>query len=402
MANEIEKVDPDTGELMTVTEGNAPLAVQLAQAELNQAVTTARAFPRSITKAVQNIMSLATLDEESAMECVYALPRAGKPIKGASVRFAEIVASQWGNCHTASRVVDVDRFEKVIVAEGVFHDLETGLRRTAQIRRRISDKHGRIFTDDMIAVTGNAAASIAMREAILKGIPKAVWRAAYERCESVIAGNIKTLVVRRDDAIKAFAAWGVKPEQIFAALDVGGIDDVGLDELATLIAIHKAIKSEEQKVEDYFPAHSDGARATEAAKGTAAKLGKIADQGKAAKDEKKSAKKEGGDEQGATPKGEGKGKSKEGEKAADREEADQGDDQRQSEAEDEEGADDGGGAGGGSDAGITDAELEAAFKRGHAAHGKEMSRRAIPQELRDSKPLAEAWVRGWDEANNAE
>jgi hypothetical protein len=412
VANEIEKVDPHTGEIMTMTE-NQPLAVQMAQAELNQAVTTAKAFPRSITKAVDNIMTLATLDDESAAECVYALPRGGKPIKGPSVRFAEIVASQWGNCHTGSRVVAVDKFEKVVIAEGVFMDLETGMKRTAQIRRRIVDRHGRLFNDDMIIVTGNAASSIAMREAILKGIPKAVWRKAYDRCEGVIAGDIKTLAVRREDAFKAFAVWGVKPDQIYAALEIGGLDDLGLDELATLTSIHKAVKNGEQKVEDYFPAKADQSQAADAAKGTAAKLGKIAEQGNGKQEQPK-------DVKGAGKKGQDEGKAAEG---AGRKEddasgdgeggedaggssGDEGDsfpgDTEISDAGGGDGSGSGGndGAGEGDEAPITDADIEAAYQRGVKAKQAGMARKAMPPEWRSEgfEALADAWARGWQDS----
>ncbi|WP_336801754.1 hypothetical protein [Kaistia sp. MMO-174] len=385
MAQDIEKIDPETGEVILFTETAQPLAVQLAQAELNQAVTTAKAFPRSITQAVQNIMSLATLDEEAAKESVYALPRGGKPIKGPSIRFAEIVASQWGNCHTGSRIVAVDRFEKVVIAEGVFLDLETGMKRTAQIRRRISDKNGRIFNDDMITVTGNAAASIAMREAILKGIPKAVWRKAYERCEGVIAGDIKTLAVRRDDAIKAFAVWGVKPEQIFAALEVGGLDDVGLDQLATLTAMHKAIKGGEQKVEDYFPAKVEGDKAVEAAKGTAAKLGKIAEGAASANRDDSAEHKKPAAGSGRTTT----------HNAAEAEQAQisSGEDRRSP----DDGPTDDEGAAGAEPRTFTDAEIEGAFQRGEEAKAKGMSRKALPPEWKAEgfEPLADAWVRGF-------
>lgn len=409
MANELERMDPNTGEIMTMTESAQPLAVQMAQAELNQAVTTAKAFPRSVKRVVNTIMELATIDEETAEESVYALPRGGKPIRGPSIRFAEIVASQWGNCHTGSRIVAVDRFEKVVIAEGVFLDLETGMKRTAQIRRKISDKHGRIFNDDMITVTGNAAASIAMREAILKGIPKAVWRRAYEHCERVLAGDVATLNVRREKATAAFAAWGVKPEQIFAALEIEGIDNIGLDEIATLTAMHKAIKSGEQKVEDYFPAHSDGAKATEAAKGTAAKLGKIAEQGKPTGGGKPAAKAENkqearaANEPGGKAKGEGEGEADRGAGGEARPGTDAG--------EDAGGAEDaGGGDGGGSDGAgdaeggeaseaFTDQQFEEAFQRGAEAKRKGMSRKALPGEWRAEgfEPLADAWVRGFTE-----
>lgn len=233
--------------------GNQSLAVSLARAEVDQQIATARAMPRSISRAVANILTLATLDEESAEECVYALPRGGKPIKGPSVRMAEIIASQWGNCRVGARVVHVDRFEKYVEAEGVFHDLETNAATTARIRRRISDKRGKLFNEDMIVVTGNAACAIAKRNAILGAVPKAVWRKAYTAVEGVLSGEQKTLAERRDIAISRFGAFGVTAEQIFAALGVEGLEDVTLEHLSTLTGMRSALKSGESTVEEMFP-----------------------------------------------------------------------------------------------------------------------------------------------------
>ena len=161
--------DPKTGE--PITHMPAPtLAMSLARAEIDQQIATAHAYPRSIDRAKKNILTLATLDEETAEECIYALPRGGKPIKGPSARFSEIIASQWGNCRVAARVTHVDRTEKFVEAEGVFHDLETNTAWSAKVRRRISDKHGKLLSDDMIIVTGNAACSIAKRNAVLTGV----------------------------------------------------------------------------------------------------------------------------------------------------------------------------------------------------------------------------------------
>lgn len=230
------------------------LAVSLAIAEVDQQVTTAHAYPRSVEVAMKHIMSLATLDEQTAQECIYALPRAGKAIKGPSIRLAEVIQGQWGNNRVGTRIVHVDRIEKYVEAEGVFHDLETNSATTARVRRRISDSKGRLFNDDMIIVTGNAASAIAKRNAILAGVPKAVWRRAYAAVEQVLVGDVKTLVERRGEALKAFAAFGIKPEQIYAALDVEGLDDIGLDHMATLIGMHSALKSGEESVETMFPA----------------------------------------------------------------------------------------------------------------------------------------------------
>ena len=241
------------------------LAVALARAEVDQQVTTARAYPRSVTKALNNITQLATLDEETAAECMYALPRAGKNITGPSIRLAEIIASQWGNARCGTRIVYVDRVEKFIEAEGVFHDLETNMATTARVRRRISDRNGALFNDDMVIVTGNAASSIAKRNAITGGVPRVVWRGAYAAVQRVVRGEQKTLVERRDGVMSTFQKIGVSPPQIFAALDVAGVGDIGLDHLVTLTAMRSALVNGESTIDEMFPAAPAKAAAPEAA-----------------------------------------------------------------------------------------------------------------------------------------
>lgn len=231
---------------------DASLAVGLSRAEIDTQISTARRFPRNLTQVRARLLSLVTLDEETAEECMYALPRGGKPIKGPSIRFAEALQSAYGNCRTAARVVFVDRVEKVVIAEGIFHDLETNAAKRGEVRRRIVDKKGRLFNDDMIAVTGNAAGSIALRNAILGGIPKAVWRAAYGEALKVIAGDVKTLSENRGKALKAFAQFGITPEQVFTALGVAGELDITLDLMPTLRGMYATLKNGESTVEEMF------------------------------------------------------------------------------------------------------------------------------------------------------
>lgn len=224
----------------------------IVKAELDTSIATARANPRSIHNASNAITSLATLDEKTCEENIYAMPRAGKPIRGPSIRFAEIVAQNWGNCRVDAAVVNIDRVNKVVSAQAIFHDLESNVATRQTVNRRISDKRGRLFSDDMIVTTGNAACSIARRNAILSGVPKAIWRKAYEASEKVVAGDVKTLATRREAAVKAFAAFGVKPEQIFAVLECNSIEDVTLDDLLTLQSMYAQIKNGEGTVEEMF------------------------------------------------------------------------------------------------------------------------------------------------------
>jgi len=243
------------------------MVATMVRAELDTQIATARQYPRDPKMARKSIMDNAIMDEQSATECMYAMPRAGKPIRGPSVRLAEIIHQAWGNCRVEARVIDTDRVNKIITAEATFHDLQTNSAMRSVVQRRISDKRGRLYNDDMIVTTGNAACAIARRNAILAGVPKGIWRPAYEAAEQYVAGDIKTLSERRAAAIKAFATYGVTPEQIYATLDVDSVEDISLDDILTLQAMFAALKNKESTVEELFDARrTAGARSFDVVK----------------------------------------------------------------------------------------------------------------------------------------
>ncbi|MGY4224415.1 hypothetical protein ACVMIH_001776 [Bradyrhizobium sp. USDA 4503] len=239
----------------------------MLRAEIDGQIATAKMYPRNVSRAIGNIKSLATLDEETAAESLYALVRkkkqqnrgggdstdtANAAIEGPSIRLAEIAAQCWGNCRIEAHVVTVNKKDKYVEAVGTFHDLETNMASTATVRRRISTSSGNLFSEDMITVTGNAACSIAKRNAILAGIPRGVYRPAYHAAREVVAGTTATLSQNRDKAIKAFATFGVTPDQIFEALDVNGEADIRLEHIATLRGMFMSIKNGEATVEEMF------------------------------------------------------------------------------------------------------------------------------------------------------
>ena len=77
------------------------------KAAIDTQVATAKAYPRDIIRAKNNSIALATINEEVAQSCSYAVPRAGKPITGPSVHLARILAQQYGNIRAESRVVEI-------------------------------------------------------------------------------------------------------------------------------------------------------------------------------------------------------------------------------------------------------------------------------------------------------
>ena len=224
----------------------------LNRSEIDQQIATAHRFPRNISKFRREALQMVTLNESVAEQCIYALPRDGKTIEGPSARFAEVVASAWGNCRAGARVVD-DRGE-FVVAQGVFHDLERNVAITYEVQRRVVDRQGKRFKADMIGVTANAACSIALRNAVLKGVPKAFWDDMYAEARKVVMGDVKTLANRRADAVALFQRFGVTVEQLCAKLEVAGVEDISLEHLVTLRGLVTAIKEGDTTVEEAFGA----------------------------------------------------------------------------------------------------------------------------------------------------
>lgn len=214
--------------------------VAINRAEIDGQIATARAFPRSVSGFMREATELVTLTADMAEACIYALPRDGKTVAGPSARFAEVIQHSFGNNRGGARVVAQDG--EFITAQGVYHDLEKNVQVTMEVQRRITDKNGRKFKADMIGVTGNAAASIAHRNAVLKGIPKALWLPIYEAARKVAVGDVTTLVERRAHALGWFQNVNVTPAMICAKLGIEGVDDIGLPELETLVGLRTAIR----------------------------------------------------------------------------------------------------------------------------------------------------------------
>lgn len=232
---------------MSVESGTVAL---LNKSEIDMQVTTAHRYPRSIKRFRDEAYQMVTLNESIAESCIYALPRDGKVIEGPSARFAEVVASAWGNCRAGARVVN-DQGD-FVTAQGVFHDLERNVAITYEVQRRITNSKGQRYKPDMIGVTANAACSVALRNAILKGVPKAFWDDMYQAARKTVMGDVQTLANRRASAIKAFQSFGISEAQILAKLEVAGVEDITLEHLVTLRGLLTAIKEGDTTPEQAF------------------------------------------------------------------------------------------------------------------------------------------------------
>lgn len=228
------------------------LAVDLERANIDQLIATAHKFPRSVARFVNAIDEMACYNEEAAQNCVYSLPRGGKPIIGPSIGFANILAQAWGNNRIGARITYVDRKDKVVMAEGAFLDLQTNSQSIAPVQRRIVDKNGRIYNDDMIIVTGQAAASIARRNSILHAIPRALWIPAFNNALRIVRGDASTFAEHKAKALESFHLFGVKAELVYGALGIKGEPDLTLDHIAAMRGMFAALRDGSETVETMF------------------------------------------------------------------------------------------------------------------------------------------------------
>jgi hypothetical protein len=219
--------------------------------EIDMQIATAKQYPRSIQKVKSEALTMATVDDATAASMSYALPRGGKNITGPSVRLAEIFAIAWGNLRAETRIGEAQG--DFIAAEAVCWDLEKNVAIKAETRRRIVDKYGKRYKPDMIMTTGNAAASIALRNAIFHIIPRAYVDSVAAQAERVALGDAKNMTVVRQQHFALFHRFGVTDEQILLRMGRESIEDITVSDIKILRGYFTAIKEEGEDVTTIFP-----------------------------------------------------------------------------------------------------------------------------------------------------
>jgi hypothetical protein len=245
----------EQGEVFSLAPINAIESV--SRAEIDQQISTAKRYPRKLTEVKQEMVEMATLDEETAASCFYSLPRGGKNIQGPSIRLAEIALSCYGNIRAGTRIIEtvVDGSSPYVAIQAVCHDLQKNIAVMIEKRRRIVGKKskGGIIDDDDINLAANAGSAIAFRDAMFKVIPGILLRPVYEAARKVAIGDAKTLSDRRVRAVEAFQKMGVSADRVLSSIGKTKIDEVTLEDLETLIGTFTAIKEGSTTIENAFP-----------------------------------------------------------------------------------------------------------------------------------------------------
>jgi hypothetical protein len=238
---------------ITIIELDPTELYQQDKAQIDIGIATAKKYPRNVKRSMENAITIATIDKETAKTCNYALPRAGKTITGPSVHLATIVFQEWGNMRAESKVVNID--SKHVTSQATAFDLEKNIAIRVEVKRSIVTKNGRM-SDDMITVTGNAGNSIAFRNAVLKVIPRQVVDKVYKAALDKITGDVsdatKLLNLRKEVFDKLRDDYTVTEREILDTIGKASISNITQTDLVTIIGLGQAIKDGDTTIEEAF------------------------------------------------------------------------------------------------------------------------------------------------------
>ena len=241
------------------------------RSEIESQVAVAKRNPRSIKRFLDTAITTATINSAVAKSCMYSLPRGGKQVSGPSIRLAEIMSSSYQNLRIQTQVVDVD--DRFVTVVGTCLDTENNIGVSIEVKRRITDKNGRVYNEDMIQVTAAAASAIARRNAIFAVIPNAFRDVVFEAAKEVACGRGESFEQTRNQWLDYFVGLGIGLPRILAAIDVRGADDITMEHVAVFMGLDNRYR-EGEDIQALFPI-------VETAKPAGSKTSEVADKLKA-------------------------------------------------------------------------------------------------------------------------
>ncbi|WP_412464248.1 hypothetical protein [Flavobacterium mekongense] len=232
---------------------NTDVLYQQDKAQVDIQISTAKQYPRNITRSVENMIAIVTIDQRTAESCTYAVPRGGKVITGPSVHLAKIIAQNWKNLRIENRVIEIG--PRQLTSQGICWDLENNIAIKTEVKRSIMTKNGRM-NDDLITVTGNAANSIALRNAVFSVVPRGVVDKVYNEALKMITGDLSDetkLIKRRKQVVDALKdSFEITEEEILKSVGKSSINHLTADNIAVLIGFGTSIKNGDATVETIF------------------------------------------------------------------------------------------------------------------------------------------------------
>lgn len=252
MSDDFEMVEIQ--DLSTTTNGLQ--VYQQDKALIDMQIATAKQYPRRLGSVINNAIAIVTMDKETAEKCNYALKKGGKLITGPSVHLARIIAKQMGNMRVEQSVIGAD--DTHVTVSATCFDLERNYAVRTIMRKSVVGSSGR-YSEDMIVITGNAAAAIAFRNAVFSVVPEEITNKVYKAALTKITGDLSDetkLIAARTRTVemfkKTYPDYNLTDAEIAASVGKSSIEHIGMEEISALIGFDRSIKDGEITVLSVF------------------------------------------------------------------------------------------------------------------------------------------------------
>ena len=230
---------------------------QRAIAEVSAAMAIARQHPRDPIVSMDRILNACTRPT-LAEQAVYQYARGGTDITGPSIRLAEVLAQNWGNCQFGIRELEQRGGESTVQA--FCWDVETNVRRevTFQVPHIRHTKKGSTRLEDprdIYEMVANQGAR-RLRACVLSIIPGDVVEAAVAQCEVTMAAKADLSPAAIAKIVEAFAAFKVTKSQIEKRIQ-RHIDAIQPAQIVALKKIYTSLRDGMSGISDWFDAEPD-------------------------------------------------------------------------------------------------------------------------------------------------
>lgn len=224
--------------------------------EVQGAIVMARKFPRDEFLAMKKIIEAAKRNS-LAEKAIYAYPRGGQQVKGASIRTAETIAKYWGNLSFGIKELNQNSADHSSEVMAYAWDLESNVRqeRIFKVQHIRYSKSGgnTVLTDprDIYEKVANDGAR-RLRACILGILPSDVVEDFITECEKTLEGNSeKPLKERIKDMLKKFEDLGVTKEMVEKRVGTKSSNFIAKN-IVDLGAVYNSIKNNFAPIDQYF------------------------------------------------------------------------------------------------------------------------------------------------------
>lgn len=238
---------------------NAPAHAesQRAIAEVQAALTVAKAYPRNQREALDRILNACTR-KTLAEGALYSYSKGGTEVTGPSIRLAEAIAQGWGNIQFGIRELEQVAGKESVV-EAFAWDIETNTRQVKTFtvpHKRFTRQGAKTLTDsrDIYELVANQGAR-RLRACILGVIPGDVVEAAQEQCETTLHASADTSPEAIKIMLAKFMELGVDQSQIEKRIQCNAAA-IRPAQVIQLRKIHNSIRDGMSKPADWFESDS--------------------------------------------------------------------------------------------------------------------------------------------------